>query len=122
MIRSPAIAVGALTSLAVLLGAPPAQADGTISNFHVKDGGKRIRHVIDVCTDHPHTVHFVTYLEPDDGWPTYKASFSDRQPAGCFTYTLSRRDIFASGFWWGRVKASVGGQVRTTRWRQFFID
>jgi hypothetical protein len=63
---------------------------------------------------HPHTVRFVTYLEPEDGWPTYRASYRDRQPAGCFVWTLSRQDIFAEGFWYGRVKASIGGQIRST--------
>lgn len=94
----------------------------SVSGFRARDAGARVKFAVTVCGAKGKHLNFDVDLEPDDGRITYTRRSSGRIPFDCSRMSFSTEDIWAPGVWWARGTVAIGGNVKQTRWKSFYID
>jgi hypothetical protein len=111
--------------LLAALPAPAAAAERSyLTGYRVYDGGSYIKHFVTVCSPRPATVRLISYIVPEEGARQYRTyTTGGHQPRSCLRWEQGRRDIFANGYWYGRLTVVLNGTVvLRTAFRRFYIS
>jgi hypothetical protein len=108
--------------LSCLGWAAPAGAEAwSVRKFRASDWGSRIHYLVTVCSSSSVRLTFTSYLHTDEGVGlTYRATWRDRQRAGCYGYNLSERDRYTEGVWDAQLRIVEYGGAKWTPLR--YID